>query len=465
MSLALSIAPVLLLFGLILMTPLGAIASAGVSLAIALIIVFFQEGVMRAGLLGQLAPQVAVLLVTVASVIIPGLIFVRRAGASGATDSLRTWIASWQLDQDVKISVIVIGVATAIESMTGFGVSMVVTVPVLLGMLERRRALLVSLLGMNIMPWGTLGLATIVGASIAGTTPWALGYHTAIASLLVFPLSAALAVFVAGHRRPVSILRAAGVGGLFSACLISTNYVFGPTVAGIFSGLIVVCIILLTVRTRGQNLPLPSREIMPYAALLLLVVLERVSWVLFPSLHDVGIQAGRFSWKLFESPGIPLFVATITTGLAKNDVWLSLRKAIKPLLSVTMLLALSQTMVLSGQMDIIAQALKSLSNYGGTLIFAPFSALSGYISGSNVGANALLMPTARLLDGSSGLHYATVQNSAAGHAVLASIPIIVLLLSIAGNGRKEEELLLMRFGGAVAAINTLLVVCITTLVF
>src|SRR5699024_6220156 len=110
MSLALSIAPVLLLFGLILITPLGAIASAGVSLTIALIIVFFQEGVMQVGLLGQLAPQVTVLLVTVASVIIPGLIFVRRAGASGATDSLRTWIASWQLDQDVKISVIVIGV-------------------------------------------------------------------------------------------------------------------------------------------------------------------------------------------------------------------------------------------------------------------------------------------------------------------------------------------------------------------
>ncbi|MDN5752348.1 MAG: L-lactate permease [Nitrosospira sp.] len=465
MSLALSIAPVLLLFGLILVTPLGAITAASVSFVFALALALVHSGMVQAVLVGQLAPQIGVLVVTVASVIIPGLIFVRCTRENGATDNLRSWIASWQLNSSTKVAVIVVGVAPAIESMTGFGVSMVVTVPVLLGMLERPRALLVGLLGMNIMPWGTLGLATIVGAAIAGTTPWALGYHTAIASLLVFPLAAALAVVAAGYRRPDSVLLATSVGGFFSACLIGANYALGPAVAGVLSGLIVVFAILLIAKLTGQSITLPSRKITPYAALLLFVLLGRAVWVLFPCLHDVGIQAGRFYWRLFESPGIPLLLAALTAGLKKNDIWPSIRKSIKPLLSVTMLLALSQTMVLSGQMHTIAQALKSLSGFGGALIFAPFSALSGYISGSNVAANALLMPTANLLDGSSGLSYASVQNSAAGHAVLASIPIIVFLLSVADGGTKEEESLLMRFGAIVAGVNALLIGCVVTFLF
>jgi len=106
-------------------------------------------------------------------------------------------------------------------------------------------------------------------------------------------------------------------------------------------------------------------------------------------------------------------------------------------------------------MKTIAGALKSVSDMGGEALFAFFSALSGYVTGSNVGANALLMPTATLLDGAESIAYAAVQNSAAGHAVLASIPIVILLLSIAGDQTKSEEAWLLRRGALIAVINTI----------
>jgi lactate permease len=44
------------------------------------------------------------------------------------------------------------------------------------------------------------------------------------------------------------------------------------------------------------------------------------------------------------------------------------------------------------------------------------------------------------------LALAAIQNSAAGHAAFASMPIILLVLAIAGPGEKTEESDLVRFG-------------------
>jgi lactate permease len=42
--------------------------------------------------------------------------------------------------------------------------------------------------------------------------------------------------------------------------------------------------------------------------------------------------------------------------------------------------------------------------------------------------------------------FSAIQNSTAGHAVFASMPIIMLVLAIAGPGQKTEESELVLFG-------------------
>ena len=44
------------------------------------------------------------------------------------------------------------------------------------------------------------------------------------------------------------------------------------------------------------------------------------------------------------------------------------------------------------------------------------------------------------------LWFSAIQNSTAGHSVFASMPIILLVLAIAGPGEKSEESDLARFG-------------------
>ncbi|MGG7569491.1 hypothetical protein [Streptomyces sirii] len=83
--------------------------------------------------------------------------------------------------------------------------------------------------------------------------------------------------------------------------------------------------------------------------------------------------------------------------------------------------------------------------------------LSGFITGSNVGGNALMMPLQeRLAPHGAGLDvwFAALQNSAAGHAVFTSLPMIMLILVVAGDSAKGAGVVeygLLRFGLRVTA--------------
>ncbi|MFL1415713.1 hypothetical protein ACI77M_05700 [Pseudomonas fildesensis] len=89
-------------------------------------------------------------------------------------------------------------------------------------------------------------------------------------------------------------------------------------------------------------------------------------------------------------------------------------------------------------------------------LVARLGGLSGYLTGSNVGGNAIFMPAIALLPESSRWLLAALQNSAAGHAALGSLSIVMLVLGLART-RPEEEGQLVRFGFSLACLNTGLV--------
>jgi lactate permease len=102
------------------------------------------------------------------------------------------------------------------------------------------------------------------------------------------------------------------------------------------------------------------------------------------------------------------------------------------------------------------QLLAGLSPSAATSLVALLGALSGYMTGSNVGGNAIFMPAIAMLPESSRLLLAAVQNSAAGHAALGSLSIVMLILGLAKTQAKEESEL-VRFGFALVCLNTALV--------
>ena len=128
----------------------------------------------------------AVLFLSTAFVIVPGMAFVILIERMGVNLALSQWVQALGLNRAQLVVFIVLGLAPLLEAMTGFGVSLIATVPLLLSLFERRTALRIALAGMGIMPWGTLGLATVVGASLAHVPAAKLAANSALTSSLVF---------------------------------------------------------------------------------------------------------------------------------------------------------------------------------------------------------------------------------------------------------------------------------------
>jgi len=399
----------------------------------------------------------AVLFASTAFVIVPGLAFVIVIERMGVNQALSEWVQALGLKRAELVMFIVLGLAPLLEAMTGFGVSLIATLPLLLSLFERRVALRVALTGMAIMPWGTQGLATVIGASLAHVDASTLASTSALTSASVFIALAALASYLCG----VGITRAfIGSGLLFVLVLYGLSRWLGPEVAGVGAGLSVATATLLLAlfRRQGATTPAWPRSAWPYLALILCIVLLK-SLNALTHLEDAWVVRGmNVSWKPLASPGIALLLVLLWVHRDRGNNLLGAlgARARRPLLTIFFFLAMSQMMVKAGFLDGMVQVLGSLPDLAAVPMVALLGGLSGYMTGSNVGGNAIFMPAVALLPESSRLLLAAVQNSAAGHAALGSLSIVMLVLGLAKTS-PEEEGQLVRFGFSLACLNTGLV--------
>ena len=415
------------------------------------------------------ARDTAVLFASTAFVIVPGLAFVIFIERLGVNLALSQWVRSLGLGRGDQVVFIVLGLAPLLEAMTGFGVSLIATVPLLLSLFERRVALRIALTGMAIMPWGTLGLASVIGASLAHLDASALAATSALISAPVFFGLSALALYLAGVREPRE-WRTLGVFWLlFVAVLYSASRWFGPEVAGVAAGLVTAVAVLTCGlwrlrRSDGERGSVQwPRQAWPYLLLIAYIVGLKLLWSLTAWQDSWIVQGSQVTWKPLASPGVALILVLIGLGFHTRSAQrqTGLRAALaarvkRPLLTIFFFLAMSQMMVKAGFLAGLMQLLAGLSPTAATSLVAMLGALSGYMTGSNVGGNAIFMPAIAMLPESSRLLLAAVQNSAAGHAALGSLSIVMLILGLAKTQAREEGEL-VRFGFALVCLNTALV--------
>lgn len=387
-------------------------------------------------------------------VIIPGLWLNDLLKASGARDDIVEWVGAWPAAPGLAAVIVTAGFAPALESLTGFGVSLLVTVPVLLRVLPRRQALTASLLSLTIMPWGTAALATSLAAEMTGVKATALGTTSALFSFAVFPCFAAVTGrVVSGGNRRITMAGAA-LGLLFSAVLLAVNALGIVPIAGILAGAVTGVAGYAVVLGRRHSAPRPPcRALAPYGVAIGLIIAQRILDVTTGLGRFGAISAGSVSFEPLTSPGIALCAAALfpacrarTSGGARAVV----SSAWRPLVVLFAFATIAQIMNLSGAIAVIG-AFVSHSGRVGFIAFAPILAIaSGYLTGSNTAANAL-MATTQAAIGSPWNTTAAValQNCGAGHAVFASAPETTLVQSIAGNASRQEETHLLRAGAAV----------------
>ncbi|MGR3913622.1 MAG: L-lactate permease, partial [Gammaproteobacteria bacterium] len=438
----------------------GALGGSAIGIAAVLAVIYFDRryALDARAFIKEDLRVVGILTLSAALVIIPGQIFNALLQSANIISGIGAQVRAFAVPRVKMAAVIVLGLAPALESLTGFGVSLFVTVPLLMQLFPLRRALLLSLLGMNIMPWGTLALATLIGAQIAGLPFAQLSMMTAVTSFAVFPLIGVLVgVICRADREARFDLLYPPLAGLILACalVIATRYA-AAELAGVFAGLSVALLLLGASARRAwphyAAAPL-LRLLAPYLLLITLIGLSRI-----PALRDVlqsglRVEGGGVEWVVFTSPGVFILLSALAfcafsqnLRARRESFQLGLKRALYPIGGIMLFVLFAQLHRAGGLFTDIAARMVRLQPSEAAFAVPLLGMLSGYATGSNVGGNALFMS----LQSESGAHFArqlafaAMQNSAAGHAVFLSLPVILLTLSIAGAEARAQQTWLMR---------------------
>ncbi|WP_037587540.1 L-lactate permease [Stenoxybacter acetivorans] len=395
------------------------------------------------------------------AVIFTGLMLGLLLKQTGQTKQLDKRLSELPLHQTAKISLLLFGLLPALESITGFGVSLLLAVPVFMAMFPRQAAMKLSLLSMNIMPWGTLGLATIVAANLTQQNIASLGSASALISFGVFPCIAVIAAYLIGGNSARHYFLPLAAAVSFSVLLLAFNLLGWVELAGAMAGFVNFVLWFFILNASNRNNPFPElkllfKQLSPYLWVVLLVLLIKIIAVSFPNITEqLSVSGDSSHFYLLKSPGLALLSATLLWAWkTKQKPSLPWKQSYKTCSTLFVFIVLSQFLFFAGFIEAFIQTIPKNSSIWLYLFISPLlGMLSGFIAGSNLGANALLINMQEQIGAMfhHELLFAALQNSSAGHTVFVSLPIIILALSIADAvgkpaDEKAEQSELLKFG-------------------
>jgi lactate permease len=378
-------------------------------------------------------------------VLFGGLLLYNLLSAGGAIAAVSRFLGELEPEKEALAVGVVVGVAPFFESVTGFGVAVVISAPILLAAgFSPLRAAVLSSWGQCAVPWGALGVGTVIGADLAGMGFRELSDWSALLSLPLFPVYAVAAVVLAsgwdGLRRrgaeAVLLGLLAGVG-----TLVASVYLI-PELSGVAGGLAATGAFLGLRWRRLRELAVPIRALLPYAFLLALLALTNGVGSLRKMLGSLG--------SVFVGPGLPLLIscafAALLFGLGRRSAGAALGDTLRQWLPTA---GAVLTFVLAGQVVSSSGAAALLASgavaFGGLYpAVAPVvGALGGWLTGSNAASNALFMPlqleAARDVGAPETLT-AAEQNVSGSHASLLAPQRIVLAAIATGLLGREGDL-------------------------
>jgi len=424
------------------------------------------------GQLGRAGMDTSILELLVGLVIFPGILFVEGTNRGGSQRALVRAIETLNLEPARKVILIAVGIGVMMESLTGYGVSMFVTVPLLLKEVSRGRAIYLALIGMSLMSWGALSITALLGAELAG-----LAAHV-LASEMLFtsgPIAAVLPLFCLVFMPNVTIKNAiyALVSGvvLVSGIAVSSHYV-GVEIAGVGGGLaVIVFVILSSDGARSFVKSITTPEIRPYGLLIIMVVLQKA---VFPIFSDAGItlvvETERVSFHVLNSPGIPLFLVFIYCFLsfppekrfARGYVVFkhAVTRSWPALTSIFAFLMTARLLVEIESIQSLANLVSTYGLYSAAVFTAVLGAIGSYVTGSGTASTALFMVSAVATGDSLNAIplFASLQLSAGAHAGVASLPIIAILLAALPNEEVNDKSTAVRIGLILGTIWLLFVI-------
>ncbi|WP_207459014.1 L-lactate permease [Azospirillum sp. SYSU D00513] len=341
------------------------------------------------------------------------------------------------------------------ESVTGFGVGLVVAIAILrqLGLPPLHVAAL-GLFSQVLSPWGALAVGSRVGAELAGIPFAELGTASALLMMVVLPglmpvfwrLIHGAGLTSSPAERAADIALALVLAGLVWV----TNRFVAPELGG---GLATAVLLLLV---EGPRLPRDTsslRQLLarlwPYILLVCGLMATRLlppfsGWtgdvlVLDPfgGLAPLPILRHPSTWLLLVAA---LLLAGLPPGRAGGVLRGSLRAALVPMAATLVFVELAGFMGASGGAAAFGQAWQNMAGDMAVLAAPVFAAAAGALTGSNTASNALMMHIQLSLAAGSGLPPVTtaaVQTVAGSLCTILMPGRIVLAAGLLGLKKAE----------------------------
>lgn len=396
-----------------------------------------------AEILASLGPVIIeVLLIILGGVLLGGLL-----RASGAQTTISRWIEAACSTPQRAVLLVVLGITPFAESVTGFGLGVIVGIPILLHFgLSPARSAALGLMGLVLGAWGSLGPGTLVASELGNVSFRDLGTWSAIFTLpvlLIMSMTALLLGF--GLRRAAPYIpHAVGVSVLMWVVLIGCNYFISVPLAGVAASLVSIAATLLVARikdgSRAAFRGAIRRAVLPYTVLICGLLLTSV-------LVDVVDAEGALEYA--ASPAAWLLITCVLTPALVRMGGMGLRKLFMEGLATWWTIAFSTSafLVLGGLLAASGMS-NTLAGFAAQLgpaylaLIPLVGGVGGFITGSNTGSAAMFststVQAAQALDSSSLIALAG-QNSAASATFMAAPPRVALAIAVAEGAKPAAD--------------------------
>lgn len=388
--------------------------------------------------LGEVGPSLVETIVIVVVIIFGGTVLADMLGASGAQLRIAQWVGRAAHERPRAVLMVGLGVAPFAESIIGWGLGVIMSVPLLLRLgTTAREAVAVSLLGIVLGPWGSLAPGIIVMSELGGTDFTQQGLWTAWLTLPVL-LIMGVGICAIGLRRRLMlgiVVEAGCAIVVMWAALLLTNAYLGPPLAGVLAAISAFTTLLVLGRLKKGNATgldrATLRAFSPYIVLctgLLATALLAKTDPLNPVLQVIS---GPAFWLVVTVGAAAVLLRG--AGLnARRSLSAGLRRALPVVATTVLFVTFGGLLSINGMSAQLASAAAGLG--GAFVVVAPWVGLvAGYITGSNSASGAMLAPGFADAAAALGLEAVIVLgvlNVAVSAAVMISPPRVALAVSM-----------------------------------
>lgn len=473
MDIGFALLPILVIFLLLFVLKQSSVTAGIISyivaIGIALIVPSFS---LTTGLLLDATIEGLLLTVIVAYVLLFGIWLFHLMNEAGLIETIASHIARSTSDPVRQALILVIAFSPLVESVSGFGIAIIVIAPILIALgFPRLQAAVLALVSLTAVPWGALSTGTVIGANLTGISLHTIGAGTALLSLPIFFYFTIITVFIVGgwsalRKKWLEILVLSMA--LFGATWFFSRYV-SVELAGVFASLAALTVEMIFVRFYEKGFDDEAEEVnlagdmkdsllkalSPYLVLTGMLFLSRLvpglkQWFTTHAVWQLDKYA--FELPIFYSPGFFLLLTCLFAivlfklnfKIMKKSFTETLKQWIPVNVSMFGFVAMAQVMSVSGMTILLAETGAEKLGTAFVILSPIIGAIGGFLTGSNTGSNAMFIKlqvqTANLINASPEL-VANSQNASAGHVTMASPSRVLLGASVSGVRHEEAKIL------------------------